>query len=258
MKVIKHNFSGKGRNVRIIPLGDTHIGDPNSDINLLKQTINYILDNEDTYTVLMGDLIDNATTFSVGDTYEARFSPMQQIQLICDLLRPLAEEGKIMGILEGNHERRTEKMAGIRPMQFAAAELGLSHLYSPDTIVMFITVGFNSHNTPITYTSYFTHGHGGGKKAGSKIGKLEDYRQIVDCDFYVQGHTHTPGTFKTTSYRPCTQKGTLDIVEHTFINLGSTLTYDGSYADKMGLTPAANAFPVIHLSGKSRRVSVKL
>ena len=40
------------KEIRIVPLADIHIGDPLLDEKLLKQTIEYIKDNDNVFTIL--------------------------------------------------------------------------------------------------------------------------------------------------------------------------------------------------------------
>lgn len=47
---------------------DEHIGDEFSDLESLKKRIEYVKNAPNAYCILNGDILDNATTDSVGDT----------------------------------------------------------------------------------------------------------------------------------------------------------------------------------------------
>ena len=249
MKVITHDLSASGNNVQIVPLADLHIGDSQSDMKLIKRTIDNILALPDTYCILGGDLMDSAIASSIGDTYAAALQPKEQLEKCVELFGPLAEAGKILGVLPGNHENRIYKATGIDMTLLFCNQLGLTDLYSDTTALYFLKVGRQRRNRPFVYTRYYTHGSGGGRKAGGKINRLMDYANIVDADVYVCCHTHMPAVAKMSYFRPVPTNCTVAQVEKTFVNTASSLVY-GGYGDKQGYAPAANAYPVIELHGE--------
>ena len=60
MKAITHDLSASGNDVKIVPLADLHIGDSQSDMKLIKNMLDAILNLPDTYCILGGDLMDSA------------------------------------------------------------------------------------------------------------------------------------------------------------------------------------------------------
>ena len=60
MKDITFIFPEKLTSIKIIPLGDVHRGSQQFDETLFLKTINKIQKDKSCYTILMGDLIDNA------------------------------------------------------------------------------------------------------------------------------------------------------------------------------------------------------
>lgn len=248
MKAITHDLSASGNDVKIVPLADLHIGDSQSDMKLIKNMLDAILNLPDAYCILGGDLMDSAIASSIGDTYAAKLQPMEQLEKCVELFSPLADAGKILGVLSGNHENRIYKAVGVDMTRVFCDQLNLSEVYSDTTALYFLKVGRQRRNRPFTYTLYYTHGSGGGRKPGGKINRLVDYATIVDADVYVCCHTHMPAVAKMEYFRPVPQNGTLARVEKTFVNTASALVY-GGYGDKQGYTPASNAFPVIELHG---------
>lgn len=255
MKAITHDLSASGNNVRVVPLADLHIGDTQSDMKLIKSLLDGILELDDTYCILGGDLMDSAIASSIGDTYAAKLQPMEQLEKCVELFAPLADAGKILGVLPGNHENRIYKAAGVDMTRVFCDQLNITSVYSETTALYFLKVGAQSRSgnkpgskRPFVYTLYYTHGSGGGRKAGGKINRLLDYANIVDADVYVCCHTHMPAVAKMEYFRPCPQTCTVARVEKTFVNTASALTY-GGYGDRQGYAPASNAYPVIELHG---------
>src|SRR5437660_1148673 len=83
--------------VRIIPVGDIHVGAPENlcDWPKLIGTLKYIEDTPDTYMIGMGDYGDFATKMSRGPSvYQQTLSPQQQYEAILNAFRPLALKNK--------------------------------------------------------------------------------------------------------------------------------------------------------------------
>ena len=85
MKAITHDLSASGNDVKIVPLADLHIGDSQSDMKLIKNMLDAILNLPDTYCILGGDLMDSAIASSIGDTYAAKLQPMEQLEKCVEL-----------------------------------------------------------------------------------------------------------------------------------------------------------------------------
>lgn len=255
MKSITHTFDTM-EDIRIIPIGDLHIGDKHSSKQIIKDLVDKVQNDPNCYCVLMGDLIDNATTYSVGDTYDAELSPMDQLKVIRDMMMPIRQ--KILGIIEGNHEERTTRQTGIRMMELLSLELGINDRYSSTSLVIFLKFGHqNFKGSKRVYTIYCNHGSGGGRRPGAKINRMDDYSKVIDADCYFLAHTHFVSTFKEVFYRPRTNIGSIDAVERVYVNTASALIY-GGYADRMGLTPGSNSFPSVVFEAQKRHIEVHI
>lgn len=263
MHVIKVDLPRELQQVRLLPISDTHLGDPHADEELLRKRIEFIRTHDDVYTILCGDILNNATRSSVSDVYGERYSPMQAVNHAVRLFEPIKH--KILGVVDGNHEARTYKDSGICLGQVIAAELGLSDKYCSEGAFIFLRFG-QAHNgkretngsgkcRKLCYTIYFTHGNGGGKKAGGKLNALEDLTGIVDADVYVAGHVHLPGNFKECFYRVDARNSVVTLVEKTFVSLNAYLKY-GGYGQRMGYKPASLSAPIIVFDGTKKRVEV--
>jgi hypothetical protein len=257
LETITHDLSvGEPVDVSVLPLADLHLGDAQAQARIVRDLINKVLTTEHLYCVLGGDLMDSAIASSIGDTYGATLSPQAQLEHCVDLFQPLADAGKVLAVLPGNHEARISKSAGVDMTRLMALQLGLESVYAPTTALLFLRIGQQSGRSnaarPFVYSVYVTHGHGGGRRPGGKINALTDYAGIVDADVYIAGHTHMPAMLKQSYYRADHAHHTVSLCEKTFVNTASALAY-GGYGDTQGYAPASNSYPVITFNGSQGR-----
>lgn len=263
MHVIKVDLPRNINKLTILPIADTHLGDPHADEELLRKRIEFIRDNENVYTILCGDILNNATRNGVSDVYSECYSPMKAMQRVVELFEPIKH--KILGIVDGNHEARTYKDSGICLGQFIAAELGIADKYCSEGLFIFLRFGQvrdGKHETngsgerrKLCYTIYVTHGNGSGKKEGSKINALAELAGIVDADCYISGHVHLPGGFKERFYRVDARNSVVTSVEKAFVSLSAYLKY-GGYGQRMGFKPASLSAPIIAFDGTRKNIEV--
>ena len=249
MKVISFDASTEADEVIIYPLGDMHIGDAYSSKSELLRIINIIKETPNAYTILNGDLVDNATTSSIGDTYSAQLSPMSQIMVALELLEPIKD--KIISVTSGNHELRSMKSDGLDITQFLCAHLNILPRYDREGCYIFLTTGKNGgKNSKKTnhqvYGIYHTHGSGGGKRAGSTANQMEDMTGIVDADLYIRGHSHRPMAFPIDYYRSNFANHKISKVTQYMVTTNAFLNW-GGYAEQKGYRPTTIVVPEIHL-----------
>lgn len=255
MKTIKIDLPVEHENIELHALSDLHLGDGMSDWFHIQKLLKHIEETPNAYCILGGDLMDTAIASSVGDTYGANLSPMEQLKQCVNLFEPIKD--KILCILHGNHENRIYKSDGIDITALMADQLGLRNVYSPTTALLFIRFGqhdtkAHQHKRKIAYTIYATHGSGGGRKEGGKINRLADLAQIVDADVYIMGHTHQPASFRTGYYRTSMANSSVQYVEKLFVNTAAALDY-GGYGDVQGYKPSAKTNPIIILDGTTHK-----
>jgi predicted phosphodiesterase len=237
-KILKYKFK---KQIKIIPFGDQHLGSPNCDLSYLKSIIKIICNSDDTYCILLGDFFDMALKNSVSSVYDATTTPGKALLEGAKLLKPLADKGKILAILDGNHEWRLTKETGICVGQVLAELLGIPETYSNSTAILHITIGKRKHRI------YATHGNAGGVTIGGCLNRLEQYAGICACDVYVAGHTHKPGAFKQDYISIDNETGKTTQITRLFVSSASCLTYSGSYGDRAGFKPCSNQYPIIVL-----------
>lgn len=265
MKVMKIDLPRELSSVELHTFADEHLGDEHSDLKRLLARIEYVKNTPNAYCILNGDIIDNATKTSIGDTYAQVFNPMEQLAKAVELFEPIKD--KILCITHGNHENRTYKKEGINLSCLMAKQLGLDDRYTPTSAVLFIRVGTQSRGhketngsgnvRKICYTLYVLHGSGGGRKEGAKAIRLADMASIVDTDIYIHSHTHLPMVMKQAFHRIDTANSAVALVDKLFVNTAANLNY-GGYGEAGEFKPSSKDTPVIYLSGTKKYFEAKL
>ena len=257
MKVIKVDLPKELSSVELHTFADEHVGDEHCDLKRLLARIEYVKNTPNAYCILNGDLVDNATKTSIGDTYTQVFNPMEQLSKAVEIFQPIRD--KILCITHGNHENRTYKKEGINLSRLIANQLGLADKYSPTSAVLFIRLGEDgaNHRRKYRYTVYVLHGSGGGRKEGAKAIRLADMASIIDTDIYIHSHTHLPMVMKQGFHRIDTNNSTVAQVDKLFINTAANLNY-GGYGEAGEFKPSSKDTPVIYLSGTKKYFEAKL
>lgn len=265
MKTIKIELAQDILQLEIHTFADEHVGDEHCDIQRLHERIEYVKNTPNAYCILNGDIIDNATKTSIGDTYTQVFNPMEQLKTAVEMFAPIKD--KILCITHGNHENRTYKKEGINLSYLMAAQLGLVDRYTPTSAVLFVRFGKVSRGWKETngsgnvrrvcYTMYVLHGSGGGRKEGAKAIRLADMASIIDTDIYIHSHTHLPMIMKQGFHRIDTSNSTVSQVDKLFVNTAANLTY-GGYGEAGEFKPASMETPIIYLSGTKKEFKARL
>lgn len=257
MKVIKIDLPMYLSSVELHTFADEHIGDEHSDPKRLLERIEYVKNTPNAYCILNGDIIDNATKTSIGDTYTQVFNPMEQLAKAVEMFEPIKD--RILCITHGNHENRTYKKEGINISCLIAKQLGLADRYTPTSAVLFIRLGDDSkhHHRKFRYTVYVLHGSGGGRKEGAKAIRLADMASVIDTDIYIHSHTHLPMIMKQAFHRIDTSNSSVALVDKLFVNTAANLTY-GGYGEAQEFKPSSKDTPVIYLSGTKKYFEAKL
>lgn len=221
----------KGDRVSIIPINDIHYGALSCNREKFEAYVDYILNTDDTYTIGVGDLIENATKFSVGMAmYEESVHLPDQLEYMADRLRPLAESGKLLGLQPGNHEFRTSVLAGIDPMQVLARWLDVPYL-GWQAYWLFDVDGER-------YKALTFHGSSGASTRTGKLNAVRRLNQIIpDADFYVMGHVHDVA-HDWDEYWTIDENGQLVRRQRHYIIAGSLLSYFGGYPEMAGYAPS--------------------
>lgn len=235
----------------VVFIGDTHLGSPECHEEKLYRMIKWCQDN-DTYVFLMGDIVEAATRYSIGaGVYEqarTRFGTVtQQYEACLELLGTLANQGKILGMVSGNHEDRIAKATGFDITRALCRELKIRYLGS---------AGWNYWRVGNQgYRIYTLHGSSGSKYSYTKLKALVDISHSFEADLMAMGHVHE--CTNTIQLVQTFDKKTGKIVErkkHILIT-GHYLKYEG-YAKAKGLPLTKLGSPKVKLFGSEHDIHV--
>lgn len=262
--LIVHQFYG-GHDITIKPIADVHLGSEGCMEQDFIRFVRQILDTPNQYVILAGDLLDNAVKSSIGNVYRATIPPMEQKIMMCKILEPLAQDGRILCIVPGNHERRSRETDS-DPTYDIAAKLNLEHLYRESIAFLKIQMGVEKYENGNrvrgelrpTYSLAVIHGAAGGQFAGSVVNRGERFALAMDgVDCLIMGHSHRPWTTQSAKLKVDTKNNVVSVTDFKVISASSWLNYVGYPIQKM-LPPSAHCEQVLKLSGKSKQMKVEM
>ena len=262
--------------VEIVPIADCHCGNKLFQDHLLKQTIDYVLEEPSDpkmarICLLNGDLTESVTRHSVGNVFDQTMTPSVQVATMINYLKPLTEtsekypQGKILSYCAGNHDSGRYKDTGISAAESIAVGLGLEDRFSVDGCYSFIRLArifYPNKNQFTISTIYNTHLSGSAGTVGGKANRVlrAGVNGGIVADIIVGSHVHQPITFKEDIILP-SRNSNITLVQKTITYLitGAMLSY-GDYAQRNGMKPSSLVMPRIFirqaqrvgLSGKER------
>lgn len=246
---------GEFETLEVFPLADVHIGDPKTDEGLFSRFTAYVLQKPNRYLLIDGDLINNAITTSVSNTYNEKMSPNKQKYIMTDYLKPLKE--RILCMVPGNHEERSTKAVDNNIVEDIAYNIGCMDKYKENGAYVNLRFGKDRHLHKISYSFYVVHGAGGGKRAGTPLNTLEMLPLTVQADIYIMGHVHRRAGFKNTYFKPTGHWDRLEQCERAFV-VASPWQDFGGYAQRKLYTPTVKGAKPLILSGKDKNVDIVL
>lgn len=232
-KLITHKFKSS---IMIYPISDVHLGSLEHNEDEWQAFIEKIKSEPNSYVILAGDLINNATRSSVSNIFDEVLRPRTQKERMVEHLTPI--KNKILCAVSGNHERRSVKDADDDPMYDIMCKMDLEHLYRQNIAFMKIQVGAGKGKA---YTFAVTHGTGGGIYTGAGVNRNERFGYTIDnLDCLIVGHTHKGTVTKPSKIVIDPRNNTVNIKPFTVITSQSWLSYGGYAVQKM-LLPSSNS-----------------
>lgn len=246
LSTLKVALSTKEDRVRVIPMGDIHVGSPDATCDWTKaeKELKYILDTPDCYMIGMGDYMDCASKMvrKGPNIYESSLSPMQQYQMIFNAFKPLADAGKILGLLAGNHEQWIMEDAGIDVIAMLCMSLDVPFLGSGCDVE--ITVNAQR------YLGYIQHGSSAAKLGSTKIAAMINANRDIYADFYLYGHVHQAAVTK------CAKRFEGKEFKSYYILTGHFLKWQGGYAQAFGISPSPTGVAKMYLFADRKDIHV--
>lgn len=234
----------------LVPITDVHLGNRQANIKYFRDFVQYILDVPNAVTVLNGDLAETATKVSVGKAmFEEDMNFPEQIKVLSQILKPLADAGKILGIGPGNHEERVANLIGMNPMELLAEKLNVPYFGYQGYFRIFVN--------KIPYNCAFFHGAGGGATSGSKVNSAEKINKVVpNADLYFSGHTHGKMSHSDIVYTFDEKAEELIPLKRTYVVGGSFVEYWDAYPEMKGLAPVATGLVRCELRPDTKDIRV--
>ena len=183
-----HNLSSEFEEVDIVPISDAHYGHLLFSKKHFMRTLEF-LEKPNVFGFLNGDLTESTLRTSKGEIFKQVGSPEDQRDQMIEWLYPYKE--KLLGAVDGNHEDRIWKEAGIHIVKDIAKALGIP--YRPEGLLHKVSFGNGNNRTenrPFVFWFYQTHGYGGARTKSAKAVKVERVATWIHSDFYCL-HPHT-------------------------------------------------------------------
>lgn len=231
------SFTTKGDRIRLSPIGDIHVGAPEGqcDWDKLERTVDYILSIPEYYVIGMGDYMDCASKMvrKGPNVYSSSLSPMQQYEKIYKIFKLLADKGRLLGLLTGNHEQWIAEDSGIDVIAMLCMSLNVPFLGSACDVV------FNVNEE--RYTGYIQHGSSSAKLGSTKIAAMMNATRDIYADFFCYGHVHQVAATK------CGRRMDGQELKTYYILTGHFLKWQGGYAQAFGISPSPTGIAKISL-----------
>ena len=183
----------KDDTIHLEPLGDIHLGNLGCDIEKYERRVKHIAKSPNTYTIGMGDYIDNISAYA-GGIVDKRWNPEtvdrkmltteEQTEKFLESWRPLVDK-TIGGLLAGNHEWKTINQK--RFITDFCKPLGLPYLGR----LAYVSLTFTHNKKEIrNYLLLVMHGGYAGAMAGGAVNRMKQLCGDFDCDVALMGHNH--------------------------------------------------------------------
>jgi len=243
----------ENKKAQVVILSDAHYGHRLHHNKLWEHVLNWLIKEKDTWIITNGDLCETGTRYSYG-LFDQIISPQQQMDDMIDYLEPLAKQGKIIGMIDGNHEARVTKNSSISPTKNMSRILGVDYFKSG--LFLNCKVRKKGAKNAKKYTMYGTHGRSGAYRLSGKMNACRELDRACVADVYFLGHVHALLSWQEI-VRVLKYKKLTDKVRH-YIITGSYLKWEGSYIQEKGRAQSTSlGSPKVYFHNDTNRISVK-
>jgi UDP-2,3-diacylglucosamine pyrophosphatase LpxH len=232
----------------IVFFGDVHLGAHTCEIEKARKMLDYCLEKR-IYVLGMGDMVECGLSNSVGGSvYAQKLQPQEQMEECIEFLTPIAEEGLLLGLLNGNHENRIFLNTGLHIMKIMCGFLKVPYL--GDACWNLFRVGNQN------YTCYAIHGSSGSRLVHTKIKSVGDVAQYFSADIVAMGHVHHLGSEMMERQFVDMRNKTIAHLKQYLVLTGHYLGYFGSYAQTKGMSPSKTGSPKAKLNATRKDVHI--
>jgi len=241
----------------VLPISDCHIGDAAFEdygYSKLCENIEWVESEPNARVFLNGDILNVATRSSASSPMFQTRNLQGQVDLAVKLFKRIAEQKKIVGAIDGNHEDRLKDFVGYSPLSSLCHILDIPY-YQYSAVISYMV----GKGKGIAYTMYHHHTSGGGATPGGKMNRVDKLRQLVcNCDCYIGSHNHQLGVIPVTTRVVDVIHKKITIQRQLLIDSGSYLGWDDSYAEAKMFPPVKIGSPRIRIDGKRRDTHVSV
>lgn len=229
--------------LRIYPLVCLHVGASQCDMTFIRAQIKRIQNDPCARWVYMGDGGECVTMMSKGDIWGQLIGPGGQMEILCDLFKPIADKG-LFGI-RGNHGNRIYKETGLQFDQQFMARVGVPYLG--------ISAGCNIVVNRSSYDLFFHHGIDSGSPLATKIAKAEKFGTFINADAIFTAHSHIAQDLSPSAlyeFDNSNQRITTKL-RYQYI-CGTAYDSRSGYAEEKGYSPLLPAWLTVEFDGRIR------
>lgn len=251
---LKFKYDTKKMNVkpfiRVYPLVCWHIGAAQSDTHFINEHIKRIREDRNGVAVYMGDGGECVTRLSKGNIFKQVLDPQEQQNELIRLMRPLADTGKLLFGIRGNHGNRIDKESGLSFDESLCNALQIPYR----GVHCFVNLQVNRSS----YDLYFHHGTDSGVSMSSKVGAAEKFTRFIDVDAIFTAHSHVamelmPALLRSMNNSACAVQ---DKMRKQYI-CGSAYDSRTGYAADKAYPPLTAAHIAVTFDGRINRFPVK-
>ena len=187
---------GRGEQIFLVPIGDTHIGTRNCNEEKLQATIDWIKRTKNAYWIGMGDYGEfinysdpRFDPSEITDYFKQHLSNLHfaQAEYVAKMFDSVAN--KCVGLIEGNHEQTIKKHYHMCLTDYLAVQLHTRNL-TYTAMVRWLIRRKNINGGAQTVVIYASHGFGVAASDGMAINRLMQQSKGFDADIFLMGHVH--------------------------------------------------------------------
>lgn len=226
---------------------DIHYGSELFDEKKWKNLKNRILNDDNAYVCIVGDVLENAIPNSKSDVFSQTHGPAEQKEWAIQQFKDFG--AKILAVVPGNHEHnRTTKVSGMYPLYDVCLLAGMGEKYRDTIAYLDVAVGKYRGRTT-RQTHYFGQIQHNAKDL--KTVHSSDYTDGID--FFANGHDHTPedkprAKMVFDPHNKLIYKRNIEC-----INCGSFCVY-GGYGAKGAYRPQSDKIYKLRLYGNEKKM----
>lgn len=226
---------------------DVHFGSELFDEKKWNKLKNKILNDENAYVCIIGDVLENAIPNSKSDVFTQTRSPAEQKEWAIQQFKDFGT--KILAVVPGNHEHnRTTKVSGMYPLYDVCLLAGMGEKYRDTIAYLDVAVGKYRGRTT-RQTHYFGQIQHNAKDL--KTIHSSDYTDGID--FFANGHDHEPKDKPRAKnvfdpHNKLVYKRNIEC-----INCGSFCVY-GGYGAKGSMRPQSDKMYKLRLYGNEKNM----